>query len=279
MPASHQIEWVAYDPGSFDEFKEALQAMGLSVTQQENIIDGVTYTHFAKLANAPFNNGIYFKYTPERTEVIQEQEIHYNSRINYQISKGINNNSGYEVHAIGYIDGRQQHSEYDTFVYKIPYIRTDDNGVIILGLGYFEVTNSTTGYTNITQGNFVFFLPPYEHDEFCEFGYFGYPAGAVSSERFYDVAYSGSNAISVLYRELNLPALARLTGDVFIIFPAYSDDSFNKYINKFNMISNRVFYLLYYENELSDTTLGAIFKDSDNKEYFITKRYGIAIKL
>lgn len=284
MSANHQIEWITYDSGSFDEFKEALQTMGLTVIQQENIIDGVTYTHFAKLANAPFNNGIYFRYTPGRTEIIDEQEIQYNSQIDYLISKGIvggvdGSGNPLDFHMLGIISGQQRHSEYDTYVYKMPYIRTDDGGVIILGLGYYEVTNSTTGHTNIHVGDFLYFLPPYEHDEYYEFGYFGYPGRATSTINFIEVAYSGNNVISILSKSTANYSY-EINGDVLIMYPLITIEYYANNNNCiYNVMSNRVFSLLYYENILSETVFGAIFKDLDDNEYFATKRFGVAIKL
>ena len=151
MPATHRIETAVYNPGSLDDFIKALRSIGFTVIQQMNVIDNVEYSYYAKWPSASFDDGIYFNYTAEHTEIVDEQERHYNSSIAGRISKFRNVTFS--------INGRQQHSENTSYSYKIPYVLSTDGGVIIRGLGYFEETNSQTQRTYATSGPTLFILP------------------------------------------------------------------------------------------------------------------------
>ena len=262
MPATHRIETAVYNPGSLDDFIKALRSIGFIVTQERNVIDNVEYSHYAKWPNASFDDGIYFYYTAEHTEIVDEQERHYNSSITGRISKFRN---------VGFtINGRQQHSENTSYSYKIPYVLSTDGGVIIKGLGYFEETNSQTQRTYATSGPLLFILPSTEIDSGWDFGV-----------NFFTHVYQGSTCVSYLYESIGRTfyTTAYQGGwcdggkNIFSPMITYYNGTDTDWITSclYTFISHRLFKAISYgELQTAVGSMGSIFKDSDNNEYFVT---------
>lgn len=261
MPATHRIETAVYNPGSLDDFIKALRSIGFIVTQERNVIDNVEYSYYAKWPNASFDDGIYFYYTAEHTEIVDEQERHYNSTIAGRISKFIN--GGFAI------NGRQQHSENISYSYKIPYVLSTDGGVIINSLGYFEETNSQTQRTYVTHGTKMFILPSTEIDSGWDFGV-----------NFYTHIYQGSTCISYLYENIGdsyytneyqggwCDGSKNIFSPMVTLYVGYDTDWITSHLYTF--MSHRLFKPISYgELQTAIGSMGSIFKDSDNNEYFV----------
>ena len=261
MPATHTIETVSYDPGSFDDFIKALRAIGLTVKQKQTTIDGVAYTHYATLDTMPFNDGIYFKYTPESTEIIDNQEVYHNSFINYRIAKGQDYvDGGGHTYTLCYLGA---HGETQEFVYKIPYIRTSYGGLIIRGIGYYEVTQNGVTRPTYDDNGIVCFLPPIDNNDRYEFIYsVNEPAGY--NDSYVDEMYLGDTKISHFFKRRDSMGSQYIADSKNILVPIITarNDSV------LYTLSSQKVYEFKFRGQSVLYSMGTIFKDQLNNEYY-----------
>lgn len=272
MSATHRIESIEYDPSSLDDFIRALRTLGFIVTQERNTFDLLTngsvtgsieFTHFAKWSNAPFNDGLYFKFDGNLIVVRISKQITYTHF-----------HDGYDTRF-----GKTADTETTHHVYRIPYMLTEDGGIIIRGLGYVENTHTDTP-TTYSSGPPISITPSNAIENGWEF-------------RCPDcvVVYQGTELVATLDGGVsNVPAVSAnnysYPGERNIVGPMTSTYHMSRYVfnpwllntKKYSLVSHRHFiFASYGDVNIPKGSFGSIYKDDDNNEYYVVGNHAIKI--
>ena len=248
---------------------------------------------------------------PDSFEILDTEDHTSSSFITYRLAKDNRDFEDYILewtnYPIGYIVGNQGdnndatryrmryptkmvipsgYGTYSALTYKIPYVKTSKGGVIILSLDYCEAP-SATPVANYYRT--IAYLPQENGNDLWTTAFF-IPWGNGGARTVY-VSYYQGNTIWHADRftgkfkngtDESLKILAPITPsniDVTHELPPAQGHFYNgnTFINKHYKLDSKIFYMRY--GQTVKYSMGGLYKDKDNNEFYVFNPGPYAIKI